>query len=448
MAASKELKTDAPFLSRTVRKSLAAMNISSLTEIQKLSIPETLKGRDLLGVANTGSGKTLAFLVPAVEMLRKTKDVKTPRVLVVAPTRELAMQTFRVAKTLLKEVPGTDATLLIGGTRRAHETEDIASGTSILVCTPGRLLDHINSGLSLQKIKMVVLDESDRILDIGFERDMTAILSSLPKARQTLMFSATSTNNSLTKTWLAKDHATIEVKTNDRVTAIGLEQSFVLCPEERRFALLFSLLRRTKEKVIVFFSTCASVMYHGELFMLLKFNVGLLHSGVKQDRRARVFDSFCSGDLQILFSTDVAARGLDVPGISWIVQYDPPTDPKEYVHRVGRTARAGNTGKAILFLLPHEKIFIKYLKQMGVVVEEWEFAEPQNITEHLVKTVSSNYYLEKSARDALKSYLQAYSGHKLKKVFDASKIELNKIANSFGFAKMPNIDLTICASRK
>ncbi|KAI5187540.1 ATP-dependent RNA helicase DDX18/HAS1 [Nematocida homosporus] len=448
MAVRNDLKQTAPFLSRAVRKTLKTMDISKLTEIQQKAIVPALNHEDVLGIANTGSGKTLAFLIPAVQMLLKTKDLKSPRVLVISPTRELAMQTSRVAKKLLAAVPGAEATLLVGGTKKSEESALIKQGSAILVCTPGRLLDHLVSGLSLQKIKMVVLDESDRILDIGFERNMLEILSYIPKKRQTLMFSATATPNALTRAWLSRKHAVVEVKEDNQVTAVGLQQSYIVCPEEKRFSVLFSLLKSTSDKIIVFFSTCASVVYHGDLFTLLKFNVGLLHSGVKQDRRARVFDSFCSGDLQILFSTDVAARGLDVPGVSWIVQYDPPTDPKEYIHRVGRTARAGSTGKALLFLLPSERIFIQYLKHLEIVVEEWVFSEPKDITDLYIKTVSNNYYLEKSAKEALRSYLQAYAGHKLKKVFDATKIELHQIARSFGLNQMPNIDITIGASKK
>ncbi|KAI5181576.1 ATP-dependent RNA helicase DDX18/HAS1 [Nematocida sp. AWRm80] len=448
MASKQSLKNTAPFISRAVRKALKEMKIEQLTEIQERSIPVALKGKDVLGISNTGSGKTLAFLIPAVEMLLKTEDKTTPRVLIVSPTRELAMQTHRVANMLLSFVPELKSVLLVGGTKKSDEAADIKAGVAIVICTPGRLLDHMSSGLTLNKIKMVVLDESDRILDIGFEKAMAEIHSKLPKKKQTLMFSATNTDNSLCRIWPSKAYERIEVKIEDKVTAVGLYQSFVVCPEDQRFSLLFSFLKTTSDKVIVFFSTCASVIFHGELFSLIKFQVGILHSGVKQDKRAKVFDEFCNGDLKILFSTDVAARGLDVPGVKWIVQYDPPTDPKEYIHRVGRTARAKSEGQALMFLLPHERIFIKYLKKLGVEVEEWQFKEPQNISAHLIKAVSNNYYLEKDARNALKTYIQAYAGHKLKTVFDATKIDLNKIATSFGLSTVGKLDVTIGANKK
>ncbi|KAH9386007.1 ATP-dependent RNA helicase DDX18/HAS1 [Nematocida major] len=442
------IKKDAPYISRTIRKRLNSMDITELTEIQKQAIPHVLEGHDLLGIANTGSGKTLSFLIPAAERLRKEKEMAKPRVLVISPTRELAMQTSRVSQKLFSDCPGIRTVLLVGGTKKAHETQEMERGCGILVCTPGRLLDHLQNGLSLKKIEIAVLDESDRILDIGFERDMRDILTYLPKKRQTLMFSATNTDNILCRSWLSKRYKKVHVQIDDKITAQGLKQSFVMCPEDQRFSLLFSFLKRTEEKAIVFFSTCASVVFHGELFSLLGFNLGMLHSGVKQEKRARVFDEFCAGKKKLLFSTDVAARGLDIPGVRWIVQYDPPTDPKEYIHRVGRTARAGAEGEALLFLLPHERVFIKYLKHLGVEVDELAYAEPRDISEYYVKTVSENHYLEKGAKEALRGYLQAYSGHKLKKVFDASQIELNKIAKSFGLSKMPKIDLTICARGK
>ncbi|KAI5191194.1 ATP-dependent RNA helicase DDX18/HAS1 [Nematocida minor] len=442
------IKKDAPYVSRTIRKRLNAMEITKLSEIQEKSIPYALEGHDLLGIANTGSGKTLAFLIPAAEMLRKEKNVATPKVLIISPTRELALQTSRVSQKLFADYPEIKTVLLIGGNKKSEELAEIEKGCAIVVSTPGRLLDHLRTGLLLNKIKLAVLDESDRILDIGFEKDMLNILSYLPKKRQTLMFSATNTDNVLCRSWLSNKYKKVHVKIDDKITAEGLKQSFVMCPEDMRFSLLFSFLKRTDGKIIVFFSTCASVMFHGELFSLLGFNAGMLHSGVKQDRRARVFDEFCEGKIKILFSTDVAARGLDIPGVRWIVQYDPPTDPKEYIHRVGRTARAGAEGEALLFLLPHEKVFIKYLEKLGVEVDELEYKMPKDITEHYIKTISSNYYLEKGAKEALRGYLQAYSGHKLKRVFDASKIELNKIARSFGLSSMPKIDLTICARSK
>lgn len=442
------IKKEAPFISRTIKKRLKTMEITELTEIQQKAIPYALDGHDVLGIANTGSGKTLAFLIPAAEKLRKKKVVNTPKVLIIAPTRELAIQISRVSQRLFEDFPGIKTVLLVGGTKKADEISEIQKGCGVLVGTPGRLLDHLQNGLSLKSVEIAVLDESDRILDIGFEKDMNEILSYLPKKRQTLMFSATNSDNALCRSWLQKKYKKVHVKIDDKITAKGLKQSFVVCPEDKRFSLLFSFLKRTDEKIIVFLSTCASVIFHGELFSLLGFNLGILHSGVKQDRRTRVFDEFCSGKIKILFSTDVAARGLDIPGVRWIVQYDPPTDPKEYIHRVGRTARAGAKGEALLFLLPHERIFAKYLKKLEVEVDELTYNEPKDISEHYIKTISSNYYLEKGAKEALRGYLQAYAGHRLKRVFDASKIELNKIAKSFGLSIMPKMDLTICARSK
>lgn len=428
------------------------MGFAEMTDVQKQTIPAALKGQDLLAVAKTGSGKTLAFLIPAAETLLRSEHRGAARVLIISPTRELAIQTCGVSQALLKNLDKfssrASTALLVGGTKKAHELEELRKGCSVIVATPGRLLDHLKNGLSLSRVKLVVLDESDRILDIGFERDMNSILSYIPSRRQTMLFSATSGENALARNWLRPGFATIEVhKHADAATTSGLLQSYVLCPEGKRFSLLFSLLRKSRDqKAIVFFSTCSSVVFHSELFVLLGFKIGALHGGVKQDRRARVFAEFCSSKAGILFSTDVAARGLDVPGVSWIVQYDPPTDPKEYIHRVGRTARAGKGGNALLFLLPHEKTFVKYLEHLKVFVEEWGFREPRDITDVFIKTVGGNYYLEKSAKEALKSYLQAYTGHKLKRVFDANKIELNGISRSFGLERMPKIDLTIAAS--
>lgn len=430
-------------LPKDVSRALNKMDITELTEIQRKSIPYILEKNEMLGIASTGSGKTLAFLIPAVSLLKKRKDVLVPRVLIVTPTRELALQISRVADRLLDLCfVKTRTALLVGGTRKSQEQDVLRSGAGIVVCTPGRLVDHLGTGLSLQRVKMAVLDESDRMLEGGFETDLDRIRASLSSKVQVLMFSATKTHSMLYETWFRKKYAVVEAEPEAELAA-NLLQSFVVCPEDKRFSMLFAFLRSTKEKVIVFFSSCASVIYHGDIFSLLKFNVEVLHGGVKQDRRSRVFDAFCSGALSILFSTDVAARGLDVPDVKWIVQYDPPSDPKEYIHRVGRTARAGRSGKALLFLLPHEKPFISYLKSMNVQLEEWECKDLKDVSKYYIKAVSSNYYLGNSAREALRGYIQSYSAHRLRRLFDASKIQLNKIARSFGFEEMPKVDINL-----
>lgn len=197
-----------------------------------------------------------------------------------------------------------------------------------------------------------------------------------------------------------------------------------------------------------FFSSCSAVKYHAELLNYIDVPVLDLHGKQKQKKRTATFFEFMNADSGILLCTDVAARGLDIPAVDWIVQYDPTDDPREYIHRVGRTARAGDRGKALLFLLPSELGFLRYLKQAKVPLNEYEFplSKIANVQSQLEKLIEKNYYLNKSAKEAYRSYLQAYASHSLKKIFNINELDLKKIASSFGFTVPPNVNITIGAS--
>lgn len=302
---------------------------------------------------------------------------------------------------------------------------------------------------------MLVVDEADRILEIGFEEDLRAIIKLLPqKNRQTALFSATQTKDVSALARLAIQQNCVYVaaqQTSDSATVSTLEQGFVVCESERRFLLLFTFLRKNlKKKVIVFFSSCNSVKYHSELFNYIDLPVLDLHGDQKQNKRTATFFEFCSASSGILLSTDVAARGLDIPAVDWIIQFDPPDEPKSYIHRVGRTARAGGRGRALLFLLPQELNFLKYLKQANVTVNEYEFpaAKLANVGAQLEKLVSKNYYLHKSARDAYRSYLHSYNSHSLKDVYDVHSLDLAGVAKSFGFENPPKVTLMLKPNAK
>jgi len=233
-------------------------------------------------------------------------------------------------------------------------------------------------------------------------------------------------------------------------TVEGLEQGYVICEADRRFLLLFSFLKRyQKKKVIVFFSSCASVKYYAELLNYIDLPVLDLHGKQKQQKRTNTFFEFRNAERGILICTDVAARGLDIPAVDWIVQFDPPDDPRDYIHRVGRTARGANgKGRSLMFLLPNEVGFIKFLKEARVPVVEFDFPANKlvNVQSQLEKLIGANYYLNKSAKDGYKSYLQAYASHSLRSVFDVNKLDLAKVAKSFGFPVPPRVDIQLGAS--
>ncbi|XP_055848743.1 probable ATP-dependent RNA helicase pitchoune [Episyrphus balteatus] len=439
-------------------KGIAEMGFTTMTEIQAKSIPPLLEGRDLVGAAKTGSGKTLAFLIPAVELIYKLRFM--PRngtgVIIISPTRELSMQTFGVLKELMAHHHHTYG-LVMGGSNRAVESEKLGKGINILVATPGRLLDHLqNSPDFLYKnLQCLIIDEVDRILEIGFEEELRQIVNLLPKRRQTMLFSATQTDkiDALSKLALKKEPIYVGVDDHEETATVsGLEQGYIVCPSEKRLLVLFTFLKKNrKKKVMVFFSSCMSVKYHHELFNYIDLPVTSIHGKQKQTKRTTTFFQFCNAETGILLCTDVAARGLDIPAVDWIVQYDPPDDPKEYIHRVGRTARGeGSSGHALLILRPEELGFLRYLKMAKVPLNEFEFSwnKIADIQLQLEKLISKNYFLNQSAKEAFKGYVRAYDSHQLKTIFDVNTLDLQTVAKSFGFLVPPVVDLKIGFRRK
>ncbi|KAH8601039.1 P-loop containing nucleoside triphosphate hydrolase protein [Bisporella sp. PMI_857] len=438
-------------------KTLKAISFETMTEIQRRGIPPILAGRDVLGAAKTGSGKTLAFLIPAVELLSslRFKPRNGTGVIIVSPTRELALQIFGVARELMEHHSQTYG-IVIGGASKRAEAEKLVKGVNLLIATPGRLLDHLQStqGFVFKNLKALVIDEADRILEIGFEDEMRQIVKILPKdERQTLLFSATQTTKveDLARISLRPGPVFINVDSQKEFSTVeGLEQGYVVCESDKRFLLLFSFLKRNlKKKTIVFFSSCASVRYHAELLNFIDLPVLELHGKLKQQKRTNTFFEFCNASSGTLICTDVAARGLDIPHVDWIVQYDPPDDPRDYIHRVGRTARGSNgKGRSLMFLQPSEVGFLAHLKTARVPVVEFDFPAKKivNVQSQLEKLISQNYYLNKSAKDGYKSYLQAYASHSLRSIFDVHKLDLVKVAKSFGFLAPPRIDIQLGSS--
>jgi len=454
----KSFSSLAPLVSEATLTGVNEMGFSQMTEIQAQTIPHLLEGRDLVGAAKTGSGKTLSFLIPAVELIYKLKFM--PRngtgVIIISPTRELSMQTFGVLRELLKHHYHTYG-LIMGGANRNSEAQKLAKGINILVATPGRLLDHLQNTKDFlyKNLQSLIIDEADRILDVGFEEEMKKIIKLLPKKRQTMLFSATTTKKTddLVAVALKKEPIYIGVEeVSTAATVAGLEQGYVVCPSEKRFMLLFTFLKKNrKKKVMVFFSSCMSVKYHNELFNYIDLPVMCIHGKQKQTKRTTTFFQFCNADSGILLCTDVAARGLDIPDVDWIVQFDPTDDPKEYIHRVGRTARGeGGKGHALLILRPEEVGFLRYLKQANVPLNEFEFSwsKVANIQPQLEKLVSKNYYLNLSAKEAYKAYIRAYESHSLKHIYDVQNIDLKAVGASFGFTVPPHIDIGVAPSNK
>ncbi|ETK73483.1 hypothetical protein F441_20003 [Phytophthora nicotianae CJ01A1] len=445
-------------LSEPTRKALADMGFTKMTKIQSKSIRPLLAGQDLLGAAKTGSGKTLSFLIPAVELLHKVRFTarKGTGCIVISPTRELALQIYGVVRDICKYHSQTHG-IVMGGANRRAEAERLVKGVNILISTPGRLLDHLQNTKAFiyHNLQILVIDEADRILSIGFEEEMRQIIKCIPKERQTMLFSATQTKKveDLARLSIKEKPVYVGVEEEDtKATVATLEQGYVVTPSDKRFLLLFTFLKKNlKKKVMVFFSSCSAVKFYGELLNYIDIPVLDIHGKQKQNKRTTTFFQFCNAKTGILLCTDVAARGLDIPAVDWIIQFDPPDDPREYIHRVGRTARgAKGKGKALLMLLPDELGFLKYLKASKVALNEYEFpvSKIANVESQLMKLVEKTYYLHKSAKDAYRGYLLAYASHSLKGIFDVGRLDLQGVAKSFGLQVPPKVTLPVKTNGK
>ncbi|GFV87200.1 probable ATP-dependent RNA helicase pitchoune [Trichonephila clavipes] len=436
-------------------KAIAEMGFEKMTEIQAKSLPHLLEGRDTVVSAKTGSGKTLAFLILAVERMHRLKF--KPRngtgVMVISPTRELSMQTYGILKQLAKYHSQTHG-LIIGGGNRESEVKKLENGVNILVATPGRLLDHLQNTtwFLFKNVHCLIIDEADRILNIGFEADMRSILTFLPKFRQSLLFSATINKKTEDLISLAlRKPLYIGVENNEIATVENLKQGYILCPAEKKFLFLFSFLKKYhKKKVMVFFSSCMSVKFHHDLLNYVNLKVSCIHGQLKQQKRTSMYFQFCKAKSGILLCTDVAARGLDIPKVDWILQYDPPDDPKEYIHRVGRTARGENTtGNAWLMLRPEEIHFRNYLKNSRIPLQEYSIRWNiiLEVQEHLEEVVMGNYHLKHAAREAFIACIRAYKSHHLKKAVGSLVVRAPDLKARFDArtAKYPPSTHGVCA---
>ncbi|XP_055963506.1 probable ATP-dependent RNA helicase DDX10 [Sorex fumeus] len=436
-------------LSKKTLKGLQEAQYRLVTEIQKQTIGLALQGKDVLGAAKTGSGKTLAFLVPVLEALYRLQWTSTDGlgILIISPTRELAYQTFEVLRKVGKN-HDFSAGLIIGGKDLKHEAERI-NNINILVCTPGRLLQHMDETICFHatNLQMLVLDEADRILDMGFADTMNAIIENLPKKRQTLLFSATQTKS-------VKDLARLSLKNPEYVwvhekakysTPATLEQNYIVCELQQKISVLYSFLRsHLKKKSIVFFSSCKEVQYLFRVFCRLRPGVSILalHGRQQQMRRMEVYNEFVRKRSAVLFATDIAARGLDFPAVNWVLQFDCPEDANTYIHRAGRTARYKEGGEALLILLPsEEKGMVHQLLQRKVPVKEIKINPEKliDVQKKLESFLAQDQDLKERAQRCFVSYIRSVYLMKAKDVFDVSKLPIPEYALSLGLAVAPRI---------
>ena len=343
------------------------------TEIQRLGIPPALEGKDILGTAHTGTGKTAAFTLPMVQRLADHVDHNHPRGLVITPTRELAQQ-VAAAVQRYGATSSMEAVIVHGGTSIRAEIEELEFGCDVLVATPGRLLDHIKRGSAdLSRIEVLVLDEADRMLDMGFIDDVKEIVAACPRERQTMLFSATMPNGVL---WLATEmmQDPVRVQVGLESAAEGIRQVVKPVDWAKKHALLLHLLEeRTAGQVLVFTRRRDTATYLTDYLKARKLSVDSLHGGMAQNQRDKSLSRFREGDTRILVATNVAARGLDITGIRHVINFDVPEDPRDYVHRVGRTARGEETGDAVTLVAPGDWLLVSQIEALtGEPIERRE----------------------------------------------------------------------------
>ena len=361
-----------------LKKSISAANFKIPTAIQIKSIPFGLSGKDILGTAQTGTGKTLAFTIP---MINKLILNKSSMALIICPTRELASQVMQIVLKLNVREIGIGSALLIGGEGMQKQLRKLNKRARIIVGTPGRINDHLKrKSLNLSRVTYLVLDETDRMLDMGFTPQIEIILKFIPKNHQTLLFSATLPNNILkiSNKYLNKPERISVGSISTPIEKIK-QETFQITQDKKYHELINQLVERNGS-ILVFVKT-----KHGadKIVKRLKqdgHSVEAIHGNLRQSKRQRVINGFRNGKYRILIATDVASRGLDIPLIQHVINYDLPQVPEDYIHRIGRTGRAGKEGAALTFLTNHDKSMWRSIQKLinpNIKLEE-NFKKPSN----------------------------------------------------------------------
>ncbi|KAG0166339.1 ATP-dependent rRNA helicase spb4 [Apophysomyces sp. BC1034] len=482
-------------LSGEIADTLASMGFEQMTPVQAGAIPLFMKNKDVVVEAVTGSGKTLAFVIPILEkLLRREEPLKNQEIgaLIITPTRELAQQIHAVFELFVRDHPRQDQVglgLFIGGTTSL--AQDVATfkktAPRILIGTPGRLDELLSKATKLvntKELEVLVMDEADRLLDMGFSQQLSSIIAQLPKQRRTGLFSATMTEaiSELVRAGL-RNPVRIVVKVEDlnnkaQRTPATLEINYVVCDSEQKLVQMMRLLQAELDdfegarKFIVYFATCACVDYFYKLLNrmpeLKPFSIHSLHGQMEPKRRTATYAAFTQlppAVPALLLCTDVASRGLDIPDVDYVIQIDPPQDPKAFAHRSGRAARAGRKGKATVFLVRgREEVYVDFLRLRKIPLERAPYrladgslkdnaivSEDKVTTEEVddpavadfVATLRSFVRTDRDFHDrsikAFVSWVRAYSKHEANYIFRLKDIDLGRVATGFGLLKLPKM---------
>ncbi|XP_046873802.1 ATP-dependent RNA helicase DDX55 [Hypomesus transpacificus] len=448
-------------LNDSIMETLDELGFTFMTPVQSACIPLFMCNKDVAAEAVTGSGKTLAFVIPIIEILLKREEkLKKLQVgaLVITPTRELALQISEVIGQFIQKFPQFKQILLIGGSNPIDDVEKFKEqGANIVIATPGRLedmfrrkADGLDLASSVKSLDVLVLDEADRLLDMGFEASLNTILGLLPKQRRTGLFSATQTQEleKLVRAGL-RNPVRIAVKekgvaaTSMQKTPARLCNYYTICRTEDKFNNLVAFLRQHKhEKQLVFVSTCACVEYFGRALEALIKNVTIycIHGKMKH-KRNKIFADFRTMKSGIVVCTDVMARGIDIPEVNWVLQYDPPSSASAFVHRCGRTARIGNQGNALVFLLPMEESYVNFLS-INQKCPLQRMAPVRDVVDVLPKVkvmAQADRAMFDRGMRAFVSYVQGYAKHECSLIFRVKDLDFALLARGFALLRMPKM---------
>ncbi|MBI4140447.1 DEAD/DEAH box helicase [Candidatus Woesearchaeota archaeon] len=343
----------------SLKSALAKEGITETTEVQEKTIPLALSGKDLIVRSKTGSGKTFAFLLP---LLCKLSEQRVPQALVLTPTRELAQQIFKDVQMLDSY---TRSVLLYGGVSIGPQAERIAQGAQIIIGTPGRILDHLSRRtLSLKTVRFVVLDEADKMLDMGFIEDVDKIVGQTQSARQTMLFSATMPSEIIRLSDKYMRNAEQLMLSKDEIVVDKINQKCFGVAKDEKLATLMKVLNSAAvSRAIVFCNTKRWAESLSKILFRRGIRSLVIHSDLSQNQRTKMMELFKSGKSRILIATDVASRGLHIDHVSHVINYDLPRNPKDYVHRIGRTGRAGESGEAINIVTPADEPLLRNIER-------------------------------------------------------------------------------------
>lgn len=396
-------------INEDIKQSINKMGYEKLTPIQKQSIPLAIKGLDIIGQAQTGSGKTLAFTIPILEKLFIPDN--SPQAIILCPTRELSIQVANVIKQIAKPIGKIKILEVYGGQAIGRQTRVLKKGVHIVVGTPGRVIDHINRGnLDLIGVETVVLDEADEMLDMGFREDIELILRHTPKQRQTLLFSATMPDEIKKIAGLYQKNPQFIKISDSKKTIPKIKQYLFKCSDESKINDLSCLIEYYDFNLwLIFCNTRHRVDFVYRNLKRRGFKVDSIHGDMTQKVRDKVMNKFRNGNISVLVASDIASRGLDVSEVDVVVNYDIPTNAEDYIHRIGRTARAGAQGTAFNMVTPGESkdlVKIRKIHNLNIkpkkipTVKEIEYVKNKKIMDE-VKRIIEN--------DDLNNYIQAVS---------------------------------------